>query len=57
MEMTCINNSMWIILDIFDDIFMDLYLILQAIEMDNIPALLASLPSQNFDPLQTFGRF
>ena len=57
MEMTCIDNAMWTILDIFDDIFMDLYLILLAIEMDDIPSLLASPPSQNFDPLKTFGQF
>ena len=55
--MTCIDDAMWTILDIFDDIFMDLYLILLAIELDNIPSLLASPPSQDFDPLRTFGRF
>ena len=48
--MTCIDDAMWTILDIFDDIFMNLYLILLAIEMDDIPALLAPPPSQNFDP-------
>ena len=56
MEMTCIDDAMWTILDIFNDIYIDLYLILLAIEMDDIPALLAP-PPQDFDPLRTFGRF
>ena len=55
--MTCINDTMWTILDIFDEIYMDLYLILLAIEMGDIPSLLASPPSQDFNPLQTFGWF
>ena len=55
--MTCIDDAMWAILDIFDEIYMDLYLILLAIEMDNIPSLLASPPPREFNPLQTFGRF
>ena len=54
--MTCIDDAMWDIMDIFDDIFFDLYLILLAIELDDISLLLAS-PPQEFDPLQTFGRF
>ena len=48
---------MWTIMDIFDEIYMDLYLILLAIEMDDIPLLLASPPPQDFNPLQTFGWF
>ena len=56
-EMTCIDDAMWTILDIFDEIYMDLHLILLAIEMDDIPSLLASPPSQDFNPLQMFGRF
>ena len=57
MEMTCIDDAMWAILDIFNEIYMDLYLILLAIEMDDIPSLLAPPPAQDFNPLQTFGRF
>ena len=56
-EMTCIDDAMWTIMDIFDEIFMDLYLILLAIEMDDIPSLLAPPPPQEFNPQQTFGRF
>ena len=49
-EMTCINDAMWDIMDIFDDIYFELYLILLAIELDDIPSLLASPPPQDFDP-------
>ena len=56
-EMTCIDDAMWDIMDIFDDIFFDLYLILLAIELDDISSLLASPPPQKFDPLRTFGHF
>ena len=55
MEMTYIDDAMWNIMDIFDDIYFELYLILLAIELDDISSLLASLPSQDFDPLRTFG--
>ena len=55
--MTCIDDAMWNIMDIFDNIFFELYLILLAIELDDISSLLASPPPQEFDPLRTFGRF
>ena len=55
--MTCIDNAMWNIMDIFDDIYFELHLILLAIELDEISSLLASPPPQDFDPLRTFGRF
>ena len=45
---------MWIILDIFDDIYFDLKLILLAIEMDDIGELLKTPP---FDPLKTIGKY
>ena len=54
--MTCIDDAMWTIMDIFDEIFMELYLIRLAIEMDDVPSLLAP-PPQEFNPQQTFGRF
>ena len=54
-EMTCINDAMWTIMDIFGEIFLDLYLILLAIEMDDIPSLLASPPPKEFNPQRTFG--
>ena len=38
--MTYIDDAMWTIMDIFDEIYMDLYLILLAIEMDDISSLL-----------------
>ena len=56
-KMTCIDDAMWDIMDIFDDIYFELYLILLAIELDDISSLLASPPSQDFDPFRTFGRF
>ena len=55
--MTYIDDAMWSIMDLFDEIYLELYLILQAIEEDNISSLLASPPPQDFNPLQMFGRF
>ena len=55
--MTYIDDAMWEIMDIFDDIYFELYLILLAIELDDISLLLASPPPLEFDPLRTFGRF
>ena len=55
--MTYIDDAMWDIMDIFDDIYFELYLILLAIKLDDISLLLASPPPQEFDPLRTFGRF
>ena len=55
--MTYIDDAMWEIMDIFDDIYFELYLILLAIELDDISSLLASPPPQEFDPFRTFGRF
>ena len=52
--MTCIDDAMWIILDIFDDIYFDLNLILLAIEIDKIDKL---LKTPLFDPLQTVGKY
>ena len=53
--MTIIDDCMWDIMDIFDDIYFELYLILLAIEPDEISSLLASPPPLEFDPLRTFG--
>ena len=55
--MTYIDDAMWEIMDIFDDIYFELHLILLAIELDDISSLLAFPPPQEFDPLRTFGRF
>lgn len=47
-------NAMWTILDLFDDVYFELKLILLAIEMDNLSALLESVPPPcTFDPFQT----
>ena len=55
--MTYIDDAMWEIMDIFDDIYFELYLILLAIEVEEISSLLASPPPQEFDPFRTFGHF
>ena len=55
--MTYIDDAMWEIMDIFDDIYFELFSILLAIELDDIPLLLASPPPQDFDPFRTFGQF
>ena len=55
--MIIIDDCVWTIMDIFDDIYFELHLILLAIEMDEISSLLASLPPQEFDPFRTFGHF
>ena len=55
--MTIIDDCVWTMMDIFDDIYFELHLILLAIELDDISSLLASPPPSDFDPLRTFGRF
>ena len=55
--MTIIDDRVWTMMDIFDDIYFELHLILLAIELDEISSLLASPPPQEFDPFRTIGRF
>ena len=58
MEMNSLNATMWTIMNIFDDIYFDLNLILLAITMDDISLLLEQEPEPpNFDPLQTIGKY
>ena len=56
MEMTIINDCMWTIMDIFDEIFWELKLIQLAINMDEIATLLEPEPP-TFDPLRTVGKY
>ena len=55
--MAYLDDTMWSIFDIFDEIFLELYLIQLAIDQDDIFSLLASPPPQDFDPLRTIGRY
>ena len=56
MEMTTIDDCMWTILDIFDEIYWELKFIQLAINMDEVAALLEPEPP-TFDPLKTFGKY
>ena len=56
MEMTIIDDHMWTIMDIFDEIFWELKLIQLAIKMDDVAALLEPEPPI-FDPLKTVGKY
>ena len=56
MEMTPIDDCMWTILDIFDEIYWELKFIQLAINMDEVAALLEP-DTPTFDPLKTFGKY
>ena len=57
MEMNSLNNIMWTILDLFDDIFLELEQIQVAINMDDLEGLLLPPPPQEFDPFRTIGKY
>ena len=59
MEMNSLDATMWTIMDIFDDIYFDLNLILLAITMDKISTLLEQEPAPPyiFNPFQTIGKY
>ena len=56
-KMAYLDDIAWTIMDIFDEIFLELYLIQLAIDQNDIFSLLAVPPPQDFDPLQTIGRY
>ena len=55
--MNCLDEIMWTIYDLFDDIFLELERIQQAINMDDLEGLLLPPPPQEFDPLRTIGKY
>ena len=58
--MNSLDTTMWIIMDIFDDIYFDLNLILLAITMDEVLTLLEqerAPPPYIFDPFKTIGKY
>ena len=57
--MTFIDDLVWTMMDIFDDIYFDLKAILIAIEMDELAGMLepSPPPPQEFDPLKTIGKY
>ena len=55
--MAYLNDIAWTIMDIFDEIFLELYLIQLAIDQNDIFSLLAPPPPQEFDPLRTIRRY
>ena len=57
MEMICLNDIVWTMLDLFDDIYLELQQILAAIERDDLAGLLELPPPQEFDPFKTIGRY
>ena len=55
--MTCIDDLVWTMLDVFDEIYSDLQAILSAIERDDLAGMLEPPPLQEFDPFQTIGKY
>ena len=58
--MNSLDTTMWTIMDIFDDIYFDLNLILLAITMDEVLTLLEQEPAPPpyiFNPFQTIGKY
>ena len=54
--MTIIDDCVWTMMDIFDEIFWELKLIQVAINMDELATLLKP-ESPIFDPLKTVGKY
>ena len=55
--MICLDDIVWTMLDLFDDIYLELEQILAAIERDDLTGLLEPLPPQEFDPFKTIGKY
>ena len=55
--MNSLDEIMWIIFDLFDDIFWELDRIQQAINMDDLEGLLLPPPPQEFNLFQTIGKY
>ena len=56
MEMNHLDDNMWIIFELLDDIYFELKLISLAISLDEISSMVEQeLELPNFKPLQTFG--
>ena len=55
--MNHLDEIMWIIYDLFDNIFLELERIRTAINMDDLEGLLQPPPPQEFDPFQTIGKY
>ena len=55
--MNPLDNIMWTIFDLFDEIFWELERIRMAINLDDLEGLLLPPPPQEFDPFQTIGKY
>ena len=55
--MNHLDEIMWIIFDLFDDIFLELERIQNAINLDDLEGLLLPPPPREFDPFQTIGKY
>ena len=56
-EMNSLDEIMWDIFDLFDDIFFELEQIQLAINLDDLEGLLLPSPPREFDPFQTIGKY
>ena len=55
--MNPLDEIMWTIFDLFDEIFWELERIQQAINLDDLEGLLLPPPPREFDPFQTIGKY
>ena len=55
--MNDLNEIMWNIFDLFDEIFWELERIQMAINLDDLEGLLLPPPPREFDPFQTIGKY
>ena len=55
--MNRLDEIIWTIFDLLDDIFLELERIQMAINMDDLDGLLLPPPPQEFNPFQTIGKY